>query len=60
METVPKPLAIVRANRYMIDNSDYLIAYAWHPGNAREQVEYAEWRENRGLIHVTVLPSPLG
>ncbi len=53
MENVPKRLAIVRANRYMIDHSDYLIAYAWHPAsNARELVEYAKRREKKGLIHV--------
>ena len=27
METVPKRAAIVRANRYMVEHSDYLIAY---------------------------------
>ena len=52
METVPKRLAIVRANCYMIDHSDYLIAYARYPGNARELLEYAQAREQRGLIHV--------
>ncbi len=52
METVPKPLAIVRANRYMIDNNDYLIACAWRLGNARELVEYAQSREKRGRIYV--------
>lgn len=51
-EKIPKRLAIVRANRYMIDNSDYLIAYAWRPGNAREFLEYAQSREERGRIHV--------
>ena len=57
METVPKRVAIVRANRYMVDHSDYLIAYAWHPAsNARDLAEYARSREKRGLIHVTVLP----
>ena len=36
METVPKRAAIIRANRYMVEHSDYLIAYAWHPAsNAR-------------------------
>lgn len=34
METVPKRATIVRANRYMVEHSDYLIAYAWHSGNA--------------------------
>jgi len=44
METVPKRVAIVRANRYMVDHSEYLIAYAKGPGNSRELVEYAERR----------------
>ena len=57
MEKVPRRLAIVRANRYMIDHVDYLIAYAWHSAsNARELVEYAKKRELRNLISVTVLP----
>ena len=43
MEKVPRRLAIVRANRYMVDHADYLIAYAWHTGsNARELAEYAQ------------------
>lgn len=42
MEKVPRKLAIVRANRYMVDHVDHLIAYAWHPAsNARDLVEYA-------------------
>ena len=52
MESVPKRLAIVRANRCMVEHSQYLIAYAQHPGNARELVEYAAARAKRGLIHV--------
>ena len=57
MEKVPRKLAIVRANRYMVDHVDYLIAYAWHPAsNARDLVEYAKKREQRSLISVTVLP----
>ena len=56
METVPKRLAIVQANRYMVDHSQFLIAYAWHPAsNARNLVEYAMKRANRGLMKVTVL-----
>ena len=54
MESVPRRFAIVRANRYMVDHIDYLIAYAWHPAsNARELVEYAETRQKRGLMQVT-------
>lgn len=57
MENVPRRLAILRANRYMVDHMDYLIAYAWHPAsNARDIVEYAKKRELRNLISVTVLP----
>ena len=53
METVPKRVAIVRANRYMVENSSHLIAYAWHPAsNARELVEYAQAREKKGTIRV--------
>lgn len=56
MEKVPQRLAIVRANRYMIDHVDYLIAYVWHPGsNARNLVEYARKREARHLIRITIL-----
>ena len=54
MEQVPRRFSIVRANRYMIDHVDYLIAYAWHPAsNARKLMEYALKREKKGLIHVT-------
>jgi hypothetical protein len=53
METVPRKLAIVRANRYMVDNSQFLIAYARYTvSNAWELVEYAMKREKKGLIHV--------
>ena len=46
MEKVPRKLVIVRANRYMVEHVDYLIAYAWHPAsNARDLVEYAEKRK---------------
>lgn len=56
METVPKRAAIVRANHYMVDHSEYLIAYAWHSAsNAKQLVEYAEKREKKGLIHITKL-----
>lgn len=48
MERVPRQLAIPRANRYMIDHCDYLIAYVWHAAsNARELLEYAR---KRGVI----------
>ena len=57
MESVPRKITIVRANRYVVDHVDYLIAYAWHPAsNARDLLEYARKREGKGLIHVTALP----
>lgn len=56
MENVPRRFAISRANRYMIDHSDYLISYVWHPAsNAREFVQYAERREKKNLIVITKL-----
>lgn len=56
MENAPRKLAIVRANRYMADHADFLIAYAWHPAsNARELVEYAEKKMKNGFIQVTNL-----
>ena len=57
MEKVPRKLAIVQANRYMVDHVDYLIAYAWHPAsNARNLLEYAQKRAQRHLISITTLP----
>lgn len=53
MERVPKRVAIVRANRWMVDHTTHLIAYAWHPAsNARDLLEYAHRRERWGLIHI--------
>jgi len=54
MEKVPPKAAIIRANRYVVDHVDYLIAYAWHPAsNAQDLVEYAI---KKAFIRVTVLP----
>lgn len=48
METVPRRLAILRANRYMLSTCDHLIAYVWHiASNSRDLLEYAE---KRGVI----------
>ena len=56
MESVPRKIAIVRANRYVVDHVDYLIAYAWHPAsNARALVEYAQKRQRKNGIQITVL-----
>lgn len=57
MEQVPRKYAIVQANRYMVDQVDYLIAYVRHPAsNAWALLDYAGKRSvNRGLS-VTILP----
>ena len=55
LEAVPLRYAIVQANRYMIQNSNYLITYCHHVGNTRNIVEYAQRREKKGLIKVTLL-----
>lgn len=55
LEKVPFRYAIVQANRYMVQNSDYLITYCHHIGNTRNIVEYAQRREKKGLIKVTLL-----
>ena len=53
METVPKPYAIVKANEYMIRNSEYLICYdAGRVGKTRDFVAMALRREKKALIHV--------
>ena len=50
-ETVPRRLAIVRANQYAVKHSGYLIAYAWQPGsNARKVVEGAG-----KMVHTTLI-----
>ena len=56
LELVPRRLAIVRANQYMIMKSDYLIAYAWQPGsNATALLNYAQSREIKKQLHITNL-----
>lgn len=60
MEQVPKKLAILRANRYMVDHSDYLIAYLHGSGNSRDLVQYARQRELQGLIRGEELETEAG
>ena len=53
MEKVPRRFAISKANRYMVDHTDYLIAYAWHPAsNAWNLMDYAK-RPYRSQIVIT-------
>ena len=42
MERVPKRAAIIRANRYLVEHSEFLIAYVRHPASqAQELLAYA-------------------
>ena len=49
---VPRRVAIVAANRAMVDYCDYLIIYARHPGNARELLHYAQNRSRKCPLHI--------
>lgn len=51
-ESVPRRLAIVRANHAAVQQSQYLIAYARYPGNARNLLQYALGRQAYGKIQV--------
>ena len=56
MERVPRKIAIVRANRYVVDHVDYLISYIWHPAsNARELVEYAKRKNCQNRLQIMML-----
>ena len=53
LEGVPKRFRIAKANRIMIDTSDWLIAYVYHgASNSRKFLEYAERRKKKGLLQV--------
>lgn len=53
LESVPRQYAIVRANKILVDTSDWLVAYVRHgASNSRNILEYAQRREKKGLIHV--------
>ena len=50
---VPKRFRIAKANRIMIDTSDWLIAYVYHEAsNSWKFLEYAERRKKKGLLQV--------
>ena len=38
LENVPRKFAIVKANQYMIEHTDYIIAYAWHTASNTSNV----------------------
>ena len=49
LEKVPRTYAILRANQYMVDTSDFIICYVKHIGNTRNLLEYAQKRKASGL-----------
>lgn len=53
LEKVPRQYAIVRANKMLVDTSDWLVAYV-HRGvsNSRKLLEYAKCRKEKGLIKI--------
>ena len=57
---VPRHVAIVAANRAMVDYCDYLITYAMHPGNAREILIYAQKHVCKGSLHILNLADFMG
>ena len=50
LETVPQRLAIVKRNEWMIEQSDYIIAYAWHSGGAEMLLTMLKEKRRRSLI----------
>ena len=53
MEKIPRRFAILRANRYMADHADVLVAYVWHPAsNAHALLEYAEKRGHAQIVRL--------
>lgn len=53
MEAIPKKLAILKANQYIVDHVDHLVAYVWHPAsNARNLLEYAKRRASKSALKI--------
>lgn len=61
METIPRRLAIIQVNRYMVEHSQFLLTYAWEIGsNTKKILDYAVLRQEKGLIHVENLADHVG
>ena len=53
LEKTPRPFAIVKANRIMVDTCDWLVCYVRHgASNSRNLLEYAQRREKKGFIQI--------
>lgn len=56
-EFVPKQIAIVTANRYMVDHADHIICYVTHRGNSLLLYSRAEKRAEKGEVKIEELHS---
>ena len=53
LEGTPRRYAITRANKLVLDSSDWLICYVKHgASNAQKLYEYAKRREKKGLVQI--------
>ena len=53
LEKTPRPFAIVKTNRIMVDTCDWLICYVRHgASNSRNLLEYAQRRTNKRIIRI--------
>lgn len=53
LERVPRRHAIVKANKIMVDTSDWLIAYVQHgASNSRKILEYARCKESIQIVQL--------
>lgn len=53
LENTPRRYAIVRTNQIMVDTGNWLVCYVQHGvSNSRNLLEYAQRREEKGLIQV--------
>lgn len=58
MESAPRRVAIVKANRYVLENVEYLIAYVTHRfGNVWNLIDYAENRRRNNRLEICILDS---
>ena len=61
LEKTPRPFAIVKANQLMVDTCDWLVCYVRHgASNSRNLLEYAQRREEKGLIQITNIAEGTG
>jgi len=61
LENIPRPYAIVKANKLMVDSCDWLLCYVRHgASNSRNLLEYAQRREKKGFIQIKNIYEGIG